>query len=161
MTEPLLSDQEVEKLLEIKKFIPQDESFELKPKANIAFEDKSINLVDEFSNSYTLIIQRNTRFPGRFCIIFRYNDKKTGKTLRLVRLNRSHELHVNKLEKNEVKGMHLHLYREEYVRNDLDEDGYAEGMKDIDSISEALGFIVKMLNIKRVPDSKTTDLFKE
>lgn len=161
MVEPLLSNQEVEKLLEIKKFIPQNESFELKPKANAAFEDKSINLIDDLSNSYTLIIQRNIRLPGRFCIIFRYNDKKTGKTLRLVRLNRSHELHVNKLEKNEVRGIHLHLYREEYVRNDLDEDGYAEGMKDIDSISEALGFIVKMLNIKRVSDSKTTDLFEE
>lgn len=161
MAEPLLSDQEVERLLKTKKFIPQNESFELKPKANAAFEEKSIDLVDELSNSYTLIVQRNIRFPGRFCIIFRYNDKKTGKTLRLVRLNRSHELHVNKLEKNQVRGIHLHLYREEYIRNDLEEDGYAEGIKDIDSISKALGFMVKMLNIRRVPDSKTTDLFEE
>jgi hypothetical protein len=161
MAEPLLSDQEVEKLLKNKKFIPQNESFELKPKANAAFEEKSIDLVDEFSHSYTLIVQRNIRFPGRFCVTLRYNDKKTGKTLRLVRLNRSHELHVNKLEKNQVRGIHLHLYREEYIRNDLDEDGYAEGRKDIDSISEALGIMVKMLNIRRVPDSKTTDLFEE
>ena len=161
MAEPLLSNQEVEKLLEIKKFIPRNESFELKPKANAAFEDKSVDLVDDLSNSYTLIIQRNIRFPGRFCIIFRYNDKKTGKTLRLVRLNRSHEFHVNELEKNEVRGIHLHRYREEYVRKNLKEDGYAEEIKDIDSISEALGFMVRMLNIRRVPDSKTTDLFEE
>jgi hypothetical protein len=161
MGEPLLSDQEVEKLLKTKKFVPQNEDFELKPKANAAFEEKVIDLLDELSNSYTLIVQRNIHFHGRFCIIFRYNDKKTGKPLRLVRLNRSHELHVNKLEKNEVKGIHLHLYKEEYVRNDLDEDGYAEQTQDIDNISEALGFMVRMLNIRRVPDSKTTDLFEE
>ena len=161
MAEPLLSNQEVEKLLEIKKFIPQNESFELKSKANAAFEDKSMDLVDELSNSYTLIVQRNILFPGRFCIIFRYNDKKTGKSLRLVRLNRSHEYHVNKLEKNEVRGIHLHRYREEYVRNDLHENGYAEEIKDIDSLSQALGFMVKMLNIRRLPESKTKDLFEE
>ncbi len=147
--------------MKAKKFVPQNENFELKPKANAAFEEKVIDLLDELSNSYTLIVQRNIRFPGRFCITLRYNDKKTGKTVRLVRLNRTQELHVNKLEGNEVRGIHLHLYKEEYVRNDLKEDGYAEGIKNIDSISEALGFMVKMLNIRRVPDSKTTDLFEE
>ena len=123
----ILTDQEIQNLLEEPKRLPADYHQKLVPKPKRGHDECQLDIVGDAGNSFCVLIRRSQLSPLDFSIILRFDPKGSSQTLRLKRYNgKSHE-HANKLEKQgPFYDFHIHTATERYQKAGLREDWYAE-----------------------------------
>ncbi|MBU4300438.1 hypothetical protein L6303_07815 [archaeon] len=86
-----------------------------------SFEHQVIGLL---GNMFKIIIRQSKINPLDFSVIF--GVLLGGNLFRIKRYNGNSHTHMNKLEKIEIQGFHIHLATQKYQENGFKEEGYAE-----------------------------------
>ena len=119
-----------------------------KNKQNQSFKIWEYEFQTVNGNIFRIKIHRNKKFINSFSVIFQYVDENK-KIYNLKRYNGLHAPHINIIERNKVKGFHIHTATERYQEKNLNIEAYAE---ETDQYSDWKSAFVKLLydcNIKQ------------
>ena len=143
----LLSDDEIQRLLDEPKVLPRNWKGRLEPlpKQNVSFGQRSLRIPGEVGDEFRIIVRLSNKNLFNFSIILSFKDAN-GDEHRLLRYNGKHSSeHTNKWEKREggenVKfrnSFHVHRATERYQLAGFKIDGYAEVTTEYGSFESAL-----------------------
>jgi hypothetical protein len=131
----VLTDREIEDLIQEPKPLPANWQTRLrpKPKARYQHDERQLEVASEADRQFRVIARRNRQNQLDFSIILLFEDAD-GSEYNLIRYNGRHpSRHTNRWEKD--RGLpnsrfdpdfHIHRATERYQRDGYDIDGYAE-----------------------------------
>ena len=93
-----------------------------------------------------IVIRQNVDRPSNFSIILVYKDPIIG-DVAVMRFNGDHGGHTNRLEKERIRGPHIHIMTERYQELTTHPDGYAMSAHGYKDIKGAMIQFMKMANI--------------
>ena len=145
----ILTEDMVGKIIAAKKYIKQSvDTNNLPLSDNKRFRLKKYDLeCDEYDCK--MIIRQNTDRPTNFSVILVYKDAKNGEQT-IVRYNGNHGDHKNRLEKETIKGPHIHRMTERYQLNSTHPDGYAEATDRYSDLNSAVQRFMEDMNIRDI-----------
>jgi len=121
----IITDTQIDSFIKEKKIISN--------KFNPTLRDKSIyhefvfEVKGERENIFKIIVRQNKINPLDFSVIF--GVLINGKLFKLKRYNGNLHEHINKIEKQKIKGFHIHKATQRYQERGFREEGYAEVSK--------------------------------
>lgn len=131
----VLTDQEIEDLIQEPKPLPSNWQTRLRPrpKTRYQYDERQLEIASEAGRQFRVIARRNRQNQLDFSIILLFDDAD-GSEYRLIRYNGKHpSRHTNRWEKDRSLAnaqfepdFHIHRATERYQRDGYEIDGYAE-----------------------------------
>ena len=113
------SDQEIESLIQEPKELPHNWR-------SVLYKNRQLDVAGNDGNKFRIIVRQNASYPSDFSVILAVLVPPFDRVFRLRRYNGWTNPHINRIEKNEVDGFHIHFATERYQRRRQKEDGYAK-----------------------------------
>lgn len=108
------SDQEIERLLNERKPLPENYSTRLQLRPKRGHDERELDIQGSNGSMFRLILRQNSIISADFSVIFAYCHPGTNQVFRLRRHNgKSHE-HRNRIERNFFYDFHIHTATERY-----------------------------------------------
>lgn len=149
----ILTDQEIEALIQECKFLPirWEQKFVEKPKRG--HTDYHLNVPGDAGKNFEIIRRKSKFDSSSFSVILGVYFPRETNLFRLRRYNGNNHTHTNPIERNEVSGFHIHTTTERYQRKRLQDrririDGYAEPTTRYQDIEGALRCLIKDANFQ-------------
>jgi hypothetical protein len=142
----MITDNTVSKVIAAKKYLRRVidlDKLALSPDGN--FRLGKANLVCE-EYECRIMIRQNVDRPANFSIILIYRDPIDG-DVAVLRFNGDHGGHTNRLEKERIRGPHIHIMTERYQEMTTHPDGYAMPARGYKDIKGAMIQFMGMANI--------------
>lgn len=137
----VVSDETIARLIEEPK--PPLELERLLPKTEKrAHLEAQMGVSGRGGTSFRVIVRRLRLDPFDFSVILGYDMPTTNRLFRLLRLNGSSHVHVNRLEGTNCSSFHVHRATERYQLAGFREEAYAESTDayaDVTGALEVLG----------------------
>jgi len=138
----IFSDSEIDGLILARKELPANWKARLQrlnsPRGGgYSQERSSLILRDIEEGEFRISLRRNTLNRDDFSVILCFRHQKENRWFRLRRYNGLHVplgMQRNRIERNKIRGFHIHKATLRYQQRGLDEDGFAEvtdGYKDV------------------------------
>lgn len=142
----MILDAEIQKLIEDIKPVPYQVINSIKLKAK---EDKkhlvwAYKIHSESGNAFVLRIRQNTIYSFDFSVILLYEDDDNN--LHIIKRYNGIHTHTNKIEKNKIRGFHIHTTTERYQEKRYNPEGYAEATEAYSDWKGALNMMIKDCN---------------
>ena len=149
-----LTDGQIKALIGERKVFSSDLSDLSNMKSNKAHKEWQTILERKDGSAFKLILRRNTINPIDFSAILGYMPPNSNQVFRLLRYNgKSHE-HTNRKTEPRFYDFHIHKATEEYQRNGLLEDFYAEPTDQYSDLHGALTCLINDCNINYPNDGQ-------
>lgn len=146
MSEIILTDQGIEKLLKELKPLPYDWRSKNQPVKNNIEIIQTIQVIGTNNNIFVLKLRQNSIKNNNFCLTLAYKDSEAGKLFHLKRYDSFNE-HTNRIEKESFEGFHVHTATERYQEFGLKrEDAYAEVTDRFNNYENALKCLLEDCN---------------
>ena len=113
------SDQEIEDLIQEPKKLPDNWR-------SLLYKARKLDVDGNDGNKFRIIVRQNDTYPSDFSVILAVLVPPGDRVFRLRRYNGWTNPHINRIEKNEVDGFHIHFATERYQLRRQKEDGYAK-----------------------------------
>lgn len=122
----MIPDIEIQKLIEDVKPIPYQviNGIKLKSREDKKYLVWTYRLYSESGNTFVVRIRQNTIYKSDFSVILLYEDD--GNNLHIIKRYNGVHTHTNKIEKNKLRGFHVHTTTERYQEKGYKPEGYAE-----------------------------------
>jgi hypothetical protein len=131
-----VDDTEIERLISVPKPLPDTWEARLRTRPRPEVSQKRANLeIQTTAGLFTVMIRESTINALDFSVILAFT-RPNGDLFRLRRYNGLHGGHVNHIERQSIKGYHVHMATERYQIAGRSEDAYAivsQGFVDIAS----------------------------
>lgn len=152
----IITDAKINEYITEKKILP--ENFDPVPKetGNALHYEKEIP--GEKGNVYKIIIEQLKKCPFDFSVIFGVVQGKT--IFRIKRYNGPSHLHTNGIERNKIKGCHIHVATQRYQERKFKEEGYAIPTKKFTDWKTALKLMLEENNFLYHTDKEQERLLK-
>ena len=145
----MLTDEEVSKIIGAEKYIKHAIDLGSLPRSpNGRFRSKKYDLVCE-EYECRMVIRQNIDRPCNFSVILVYRDPSAG-DVTVVRYNGDHGSHRNRLEKETIKGPHIHRMTERYQLHSTHPDGYAVATDAYSDLGGAVELFLRDMNIRDI-----------
>lgn len=141
------SDQEIEDLIQESKKLPDNWK-------SLLYKARELDVDGSEGNKFRIIVRQNDSYPFDFSVILAVLVPPSDRVFRLRRYNGWTNPHINRIEKNEVDGFHIHFATERYQRRGQKEDGYAEKTYRYNDFDEAVQCLIEDANFKEQPQSQ-------
>lgn len=152
----ILSDKKIEMLIQKRKFLPVEwcQKFIAKPKNG--HTDYHLSVPSDTGYDFEIIRRESSYDPSNFSVVLGVYVPGEKDLFRLRRYNGDNHTHTNPLEKNEVRGFHIHMTTEKYQRKRLQDkririDDYAVSTTCYQDIKGALRCLIKDANFQETP----------
>lgn len=145
------SDNEIEALVAVQKYLPGDYRSRLRTRArsySSQHEEAHIEIEVQDLGTFRVIIRKNRINPLDFSVILGYVPPERLKLFHLRRYNGAHR-HSNKLESNSFRAFHIHHATQRYQEAGWDIDAYAELTDRYDTVDGALETLLDDCNFIR------------
>lgn len=154
-----LSDDEISRLLQERKELPQDYRSNIVMKPKRGHKEQELDLQGEARNEFRIILRQSKFNPLDFSVILAYLPPETNQVFRLRRYNgKSHE-HTNTIEGQTFYGFHIHEATARYQELGMREDSYATMTDRFADFQGALKCLIEDCNLI-VPDDPQGKLFE-
>jgi len=150
-----LSDEEIETLVALAKYLPADYRTRLRSRTrpySAQHEEAQLDVPLENTGTFRIIVRKNRINPLDFCVILGYLPPERLKLFRLRRHNGVHQ-HTNRLEGSSFRAFHIHHATQRYQEAGWDIDGYAEPTDRYTTVDAALEIFLDDCNFLR-PESE-------
>lgn len=149
-----LTDQQIESMISLPKYIPSKARFLGKTENGYARFDQRLES-DEEDRVFWLKGRKNLADHTDFSVILLVEFPKTGESLILSRLNGIHE-HRNKIEKDKFFSMHIHTATERYIKRKGKNEHYAVPVTlEYSTFEDAIASAYNLFNIQaKEPDER-------
>jgi hypothetical protein len=155
----IIPDNDIYKLIQEKKLMPDDFATKLKLRPKRGHQECELDIQGNNEGTYCLILRISLYNTLDFSAILGYKVPKSNQLFRLRRYNgKSHE-HTNHIEKEKFYDFHIHQATERYQKIGSDEDSYAEPTDRFIDINQAISCMFSDCGFK-LPSSKQTKLFE-
>lgn len=139
----ILSDKEIDDLVQEKKPLPEDYRAKIQMRAKTGHKERELDVKGEGGNEFRLILRQGTINPLDFSIILAYRPPNSNQLFRLRRYNgKSHE-HSNIIEREKFYNFHVHRATTRYQEIGSNEDSYAEPTDRFSDFNQALSCMLK------------------
>ncbi len=157
-----LSDEQIGDLIAERKELPENYLTKLteKPKSNRRHSEAEILIVGDKGHKFVLAIRRSVDNPKSFSVMLRYLEGKNGKPYILMRCNGSHD-HTNQLEKETIRGFHIHIATKRYLDLDDPKASYAQATSEYSSYTGALDTLIRKCGFRIGKNMKLDDFRKK
>jgi len=143
----ILSEEKVEMIVKADKYLKQEIDLANLPlSADGRYYLKKYDL-DCKEYDCKMLIRQNTDRPTNFSVILVYKDPLLGE-ITLVRYNGNHGSHKNRLEKETIKGPHIHKITERYQLHTTHPDGFAIATDQYTDLGGAVKHFLEDMHIK-------------
>ena len=147
------SDRDIENLIQEPKELPDNWK-------SLLYKATELDVDGADGNKFRIIVRQNDSFPLDFSVILAVLVPLSDRVFRLRRYNGWTNPHINRIERNEVDGFHIHFATERYQRRRQKEDGYAKKTCRYNDFDGAVQCLIEDANFKELPQSQL-HLFKE
>ena len=138
----ILSDNDIERLVQEKKFLPSDYRVKIQVRPKKGHKERELDIKGEDGNDFRLILRQSVFNPLDFSVILVYRPPQSNILFRLRRYNgKSHE-HTNPIEEEIFYDYHIHQATERYQKIGAREDTYAEPTSQFSNLHQAISCIV-------------------
>ena len=121
-----LSDQDIARLIQEKKLLPEDHSARKELRAKSGHRERNLDVDGADGSEFRVIVRQSSFNPLDFSAILAYRPRQSSQLFRLRRYNgKSHE-HTNPIEGTSFYDYHVHEATERYQETGGREDTYAE-----------------------------------
>jgi hypothetical protein len=155
----ILSDKEIDDLVQEKKLLPTDYRTKIQMRAKPGHKERELDLKGDKGNEFWLILRQSVINPLNFSIILAYRPPKSNQLFRLRRYNGRHR-HTNLIEGKTFYDFHIHQATARYQDMGAKEDAYAEPSDRFSDFSQALRCMLKDCGFQ-VPIEPQRRLFEE
>ena len=146
MSESILTDEEINKLVKEPKALPYDWHIKNPPTKNNVEILQTVQIIGENNTTFILKLRQNAVKSDNFCLTLAYKDIDSGKLFHLKRYDSLAE-HTNKIEKESFEGFHIHTATKRYQEFGLKrEDVYAQITDRFDDYENALKCLLEDCN---------------
>lgn len=145
----MLSDNDIQELIDDVKPLSSKSVSGIVPTAKDGKRHKGyeLEIISQLGKKYIIRVRVNTINVFDFSVILMY-QQECGKLYILRRYNGSSHSHRNKIEKDRLRGFHMHLATERYQKAGYDIDGYAESTNSYTNWHDALSKMIADCNFK-------------
>lgn len=155
-----LSDDDIAKLLQERKQLPQDYQSKIVLKPKRGHKEQELDFQGEDGSEFRIILRQSGFNLLDFSVILAYLPPKTNQVFRLRRYNgKSHE-HTNTIEGQIFYGFHIHLATARYQDLGMREDSFATVTDRFGDFQGAVRCLIQDCNFI-VPDDLQRKLFQE
>ncbi len=146
MSEIILTDQEIEKLVKEPKPLPYDWRRKNQPVINKIEIIQTVQVIGKNNSIFILKPRQNPIKNNNFCLTLAYKDSELGKLFHLKRYDSFNE-HTNRIEKERFEGFHIHTATKRYQEFGLrKEDAYAQVTDRFNDYENALKCLLEDCN---------------
>ena len=138
------SNKEIVKLIQERKVLSNDWR-------NQIYKDKSFVVNGENGNEFRIIVRQNPKKPLDFSAILTVLVPLSNREFRLRRYNGANHTHINRIEREEINGCHIHSATERYQLRGQPEDSYAQSTNRYRDLSGALQCLINDANFEEPP----------
>jgi hypothetical protein len=138
----ILSDQEIEELVQERKPLSEDYRTKMQLRAKTGHKERELDVKGVGGNEFRLIFRQGTINPIDFSIILAYRPPKSNQLFRLRRYNGKH-WHTNLIEERKFFDFHVHQATTRYQEIGANEDSYAEPSDRFSDFNQALSCMLK------------------
>ena len=117
------SDREIAELIQERKVLPDGWRAKLLSPKN---KKQELFVTGDNENKFRIIARQSNSIPLDFSVILTVIVPSSNQNFRLRRYNGWTNPHINRIEREEVDGFHIHFATERYQRRGQKEDSYAE-----------------------------------
>ena len=135
------SDEEIVKLIEERKVLPNDWRDQLVKKGEVF-----VDSVD--GNRFRIVVQQSDFNSLSFSAVLIVLPPRSSKDFRLRRYNGCSHRHTNRIEKEKIDGFHIHYATERYQLSGYDEEAYAQLTDRYTNLKGALRCLLKDANFE-------------
>lgn len=142
----MITDGTVQKVMASKKYLRRVidlDNLSLSPDGNYRLGRADL-VCEEFE--CRILVRQNVDRPTNFSIILMYRDPVCG-DVAVLRFNGDHGGHTNRLEKERIRGPHIHIMTERYQELTTHPDGFAMPARGYKDIKGAMIQFMEMANI--------------
>lgn len=146
MTESILTDEEIDKLVKEPKTLPYNWRTNNPPARNNVEILQTVEIIGENNSTFLLKLRQNAIRNNNFCLTLAYKNIDSGKLFHLKRYDSFAE-HTNKIEKESFEGFHIHTATKRYQEfGSKREDVYAQITDRFDDYENALKCLLEDCN---------------
>ena len=156
----ILSDKEIDDLVQEKKVLPEDYRVKIQLRPKTGHKERELDITGEKGNEFRLIFRQSIINPLDFSIILAYRPPKSNQLFRLRRYNGKGHEHTNIIEGEKFYDFHVHQGTSRYQEAGSNEDSYAQPTNRFSDFSQALSCMLKDCGFQ-VPDEEQGRLFEE
>jgi hypothetical protein len=136
-----LDDAEIERLIAVQKPLPENWEARLKTRLRQELSHRRASLLIHTSvGAFTVIVRESTINSRDFSVILAFS-RPDGSLFRLRRYNGPHGGHINHIERQAIKGCHVHQATARYQLAGHREDAYAVASKSFTDTASALNLM--------------------
>lgn len=147
------SDHEIEEFMRERKVLPNNWH-------SLLYKEGELDVTGDDGNKFRIIVRLNASYPFDFSVILAILVPPSDRVFRLRRYNGWTNPHINRIEKNEVEGFHIHYATERYQRKTPKEDGYAKRTDRYKDFNGAVQCLIEDANFEEIPQLQL-DFFRE
>lgn len=152
-----IDDVEIARLISVPKLLPEAWEARLKTRARPEISQKRANLeIPTTSGLFTIMIRESTVNVLDFSVVLAFT-RPNGTLFRLRRYNGLHGGHVNHIERQAIRGYHVHIATERYQIAGYREDAYAIASQGFADIASALRLMFAECTFQLPPTSTPSD----
>ena len=156
----IISDQEIENLLQEPKILPGDYHQRIQVRPKRGHKERELDIKGGSGNDFRLILRQSTFNALGFSIILAFRPAKSNVIFRLRRYNgKSHE-HTNLIEDVSFYEYHIHQATERYQLLGAREDSYAEPTDRFSDFHQAVSCLMEDCGFE-IPSGAQRSLFEE
>ena len=138
----ILSDQDIERLVQEKKSLPADYQGKIQVRPKRGHKERELDIKGEDGNDFRCILRQSLFNPLDFSVILVYRPPQSNILFRLRRHNgKSHE-HTNPIEGGTFYAYHIHQATERYQQIGAREDTYAEPTNRFSDFHQAISCMI-------------------
>lgn len=154
------TDEKINALIKERKPLPANwrDLTRLKPKHG--HDERDLDLTGVAGNKFRIILRKSQRNPLDFSVILAVHIPKSNQLFRLRRYNGRSHPHTNRIEKETVRGFHIHTATERYQERGENEDDYAESTDRYGDFPGAWDCLVSDANLV-APSGAQSDIFAQ
>ncbi len=154
----ILTENDIESILKERKTFT-DENMQIPP--NLKRAERNFvckhKLIGNSGNQYILRVRKALNKENNFSVILTLKLKSIEKTL--VRYNGDWHRHTNKIEKEQIRGYHIHKITERYQSTGLKSEGFAQSTRKYNNWESAYWALIRDFNITTIKNINQTDIF--
>ncbi|RSD34160.1 MAG: hypothetical protein CI953_1044 [Methanohalophilus sp.] len=146
----MLNDHEIQSLIGETKPVSALAVKDIRPilKKGRQYKEYDLPLTSSNGNRFQVRIRVNDNNPFDFSVILMYQEPQSKYWYILRRYNGKNHTHKNKIEKEKIRGYHIHKATERYQLRGYNIDGYAEEAFTYSNWHDALSVMLGDCNIK-------------
>ncbi len=133
----IFTDEEIKSFIQERKVLPDNWGSKFKERMNQGFKEHYQDIIGEDENIFRIIVKKGDFSKSNFSVILVVRISGSKNFFPLCRYNGSNHQHTNKIEKEVIRGFHIHIATERYQRK-KNVFGYAQSTTRYSDVNGAI-----------------------